>query len=384
MSIGRRARFFRPMLAIGVLIMAALLSSCAANLEKLGLERLAGFFESQGPKDWESDRELPEKWSVVSKNMTLLAIDPFNAQVAFAVDLPTGRVLRTDDTGRSWQPLGLSGQGISSFVVAPSDPNLIYAVVDLVKIIVTRDGGKTWSDLPPFPLRSPEGSAPQIKDLTVDPGNPQLILAAVGPASPDEAEGGLYRSHDGGRTWDTPKIPGAPRTWKSGMTSVAFSRINPIVVMAAGEVGVLRSQDAGVTWENVRSGPANGIVSMGRADEKWSWVVANSLIAVTQNGGRSWTPFELRTAAGTAPSLGQIALDSRSPLIAYVPWGSPDFKDGGIFRTTDGGKTWNVLVPPDQNRTVSKLFPSADGALLWVGTKSPDGTRDSIWHLIVR
>lgn len=365
-----RAGLGRTAALIAVIIFTLMLSSCS--------------FQKSRPETEETEIVLPERWSLVAQDMSLLAIDPFNAQVAFAIDLPTGRLMRSEDIGRTWQPLDLPGTGVTSLVVAPSDPNLIYAVINNSKIVATRNGGQTWSDLPPLPRRSPSGHPPQIKDLTLDPGNPQLILAAAGPSAPDGPEGGLYRSFDGGRSWEILSLPGAPDRWKSGLTSVAFSRINPIMVMAVGEIGILRSQDSGITWQNVRSGLTQGTVTMGRADEKWAWVVSNSLITVTRNQGDSWTPFELRVPTGAKPELSRIALDPRSPLVAYAAWPAADPKEGGIFRTSDGGRSWSLMVPPTLTRGVGQLFPAPDGNLIWVAVRSPDGAKDSIWHLIVR
>ncbi len=345
----------------------------------------AGCFSQRLPKNFKVDDDLtlPERWTLVSQSMSWLATDPYNAQVAFATDLLKKQLVKTEDIGRTWVPIqGLDLPVVTDLVVAPSEPDLIYAIAGSSRIKKTKDGGKTWADLPPLPLRVPGSQPPRIACLAVDPGNHRLILVAATPASPGDSEGGLYRSADGGQSWEIITLPGEPEEWKTGMTSVAFSRVNPIMMMAVGEVGMLRSLDAGLSWERIRPAPKSGWVSIGRADDSWVWIVSGSRITITRNSGKTWSEFELRAPNGAVPDLGQIALDSRSPLVAYAPWHSAKPKEGGIFRTVDGGRSWLLMTPPGQHLSVSQVHLASDGTLLWVVVRSPGGNEDSIWYLI--
>src|ERR1700691_3228048 len=125
----------------------------------------------------------------------------------FYVGQVDGGVWKSDDYGRTWNPIfdGQPSQSIGAIAVAPSDPNIVYVASgaglhrpDLSVgdgIYKSIDAGKTWEHLG---LRGGE----QIPGLAVDPHDPNKLFAAVlgHPYGPNE-ERGIYRSTDGGGTW---------------------------------------------------------------------------------------------------------------------------------------------------------------------------------------
>ena len=125
----------------------------------------------------------------------------------FYIGAVNGGVWKTDDAGRTWQPIfdGQPTQSIGAIAVAPSDPNILYVASgegllrpDLSVgngIYRSRDGGRSWSH-----LGLAEGQ--QIADLAVDPRDPSRLFAAVlgHPYGPNP-ERGIYRSLDAGATW---------------------------------------------------------------------------------------------------------------------------------------------------------------------------------------
>ncbi|HJQ55921.1 MAG TPA: hypothetical protein VJ890_03390, partial [Vineibacter sp.] len=118
-----------------------------------------------------------------------------------------GGVWETHDTGRTWQPLfdGQPVQSIGAIAVAPSNPNIIYVGTgesDMRSDITQGDGmyksvdaGKTWTHIG-------LADSQQIAMIRVDPHNPNRVFAAVlgHPYGPN-AERGVFRSLDGGKTW---------------------------------------------------------------------------------------------------------------------------------------------------------------------------------------
>ena len=125
-----------------------------------------------------------------------------------------GGVWKTDDYGRTWHPIfdDQPSQSIGAIAVAPSDPNIVYVASgeglqrpDLSVgdgIYKSTDAGKTWSHLG---LRDGQ----QIPALIVDPRDPNRLFAAVlgHPFGPN-AERGVYRSTDGGATWEKVTVQG--------------------------------------------------------------------------------------------------------------------------------------------------------------------------------
>ncbi|HZD04716.1 MAG TPA: hypothetical protein VE173_07355, partial [Longimicrobiales bacterium] len=175
-------------------------------------------------------------------------------------------VYRSTDAGETWEHLGLEEtQNISRIRVHPDDCNTAW-VAALGKhsvenpergVFKTTDGGSSWRKVL---FKSPAAGA---VDLTLDPGNPDLMFAAIWEAwrkswgfSSGGDDSGLWKSTDGGETWtDITHNPGLPRTLPIGKIGVAVSPANPRRVWALiehePEGGVYRSDDAGATWEKL-------------------------------------------------------------------------------------------------------------------------------------
>ena len=175
-------------------------------------------------------------------------------------------VWKTTDAGETWEFLGLEGtMHIGRVRVHPKDPNIVYvaAMGNLWKpseergVYKSTDGGKSWEKV--LFVNEDAGAV----DLILEPGNPRVIYASTwnvrrtpysfssgGPGSD------LWKSTDAGKTWkkltELPNMPAAPR----GIIGVTVSPVNPKRVWAlieAEDGGVFRSDDAGKTWEKINS-----------------------------------------------------------------------------------------------------------------------------------
>jgi photosystem II stability/assembly factor-like uncharacterized protein len=174
---------------------------------------------------------------------------------------PGDGVYKSEDAGKTWKHVGLAEtQTIGEIRVHPKDANLVYVAAlghtfgpsSERGVFRSKDGGKTWEK-----VLSKDDKTGAI-DLSLDPNNPRVIYAALweayrnpwsmnsgGPGS------GLHKSTDGGDTWtDLSNNPGIPRGVK-GKIGVAVSPVNPDRVWAsieAEEGGIFRSDDGGKTW----------------------------------------------------------------------------------------------------------------------------------------
>ena len=191
----------------------------------------------------------------------------------FYIGQVNGGVWKTDDYGRTWNPIfdHESTQSIGAIAVAPSDPNIIYVGSgeglhrpDLSVgngIYKSTDAGKTWTHLG---LRDGQ----QIPALAVDPRDPNRVFAAVlgHPYGPSQ-ERGIYRSTDGGQNWQ--KV--ISKDENTGGSDVEIDPSNPDVVYASmWEVregpwedgnefngaggGLFKSTDGGSTWHPLTNG----------------------------------------------------------------------------------------------------------------------------------
>jgi len=292
----------------------------------------------------------------------------------FYVGAVDGGVWKTDDAGRTWQPIfdGEPTQSIGAIAVATSDPNLIYVASgegllrpDLSVgdgIYRSADGGRSWTHLA-------LADAQQIPALAVDPRDSNRLFAAVlGHPYGPSTERGIYRSLDGGAHWER-VLYKDPDT---GGSAVAIDPTRPSIVYAAlwqarlgpwedeNEFrgtggGLFKSTDGGTTWKQLVAGlPKDATqINIGIAPsspdrlyaivgttEPGDYSSAKGLgVFRSDDGGESWARITndprpaLRIGGG---DLGIVRVDPKNPDVVYTV---------GIvtMKSIDGGKTWQSL-----------------------------------------
>ena len=148
--------------------------------------------------------DVSGNWSVefllTDQKVTCLAADPCQPGVIYAGTWGSG-ILRSEDRGQTWQPVGMVGQIVKSIAICRADAQVIYAGTKPPAIFVTRDGGQTWTEQAAFRrlrrwfwFTPAEPGDPYVMGLAVSPTDPNLVIAGV-------EVGGTFRSADGGQTW---------------------------------------------------------------------------------------------------------------------------------------------------------------------------------------
>src|SRR3989442_6092762 len=287
-----------------------------------------------------------------------IAVQPGNADVVWvgtgesntrnSVSFGDG-IYKTLDGGKTWKHMGLRDtQFISGIVINPQNPDIVYVGAighafgpnEDRGVFMTTDGGKNWTRT--LYIDNQHGCA----DLTIDPSNPNILYAAMWSFErkpwtfrSGSEKSGLYKSIDGGRTWNK-LTNGLPKL--VGRIGVRVAPRNPNVVYAmtdAKEGTLYRSDDRGETWKMV-SKQAN-IVSRGfyysrvRVDptnENHVYAVASTLFT-SIDGGKTFRSVTGRTHI----DYHALWIDPKNPKRMW------NGQDGGFAVSYDGGEGWEAI-----------------------------------------
>ena len=300
-----------------------------------------------------------------------------------------GGVWKTVDAGQTWTPLTDKEKfaSIGAIAVAPSNPNVIYVGSgesglrgDMTwgnGVYKSTDGGKTWKNLGLEDTR-------QIGAITVDPANPDIVLvAAIGHAFGPNANRGVYRTTDGGKTWtkvlykdeNTGAIDVTLDPHNSQIAYAAMWQVRrlPWNMSSGGPgSGLYRSSDGGVTWSQIKG---NGIPSgiLGRIDVSVSGANSNRVYAMIEaidgglfrsdDGGGHWNRVSNDgRLSQRAWYFSKITADPKNANTVYAV-------NTGLYRSIDGGKSFQLLparhgdhhqlwVDPD---VPSRMIDASDG-----------------------
>jgi photosystem II stability/assembly factor-like uncharacterized protein len=287
-----------------------------------------------------------------------------------------GGVWETHDAGRTWQPIFDSQPigSIGALAVAPSNPRVIYVgsgEADMRSDIAqgngmykSADGGRTWA-------HSGLADSQQIGRVLIDPRNPDVVyVAALGHPYGPNAERGVFRSRDGGKSWQKVLF----KDENTGAIDLAFEPGNPEVIYAA-------------LWATRRTPwniypPSNG---------------PGSGLYKSTDGGDHWTAIAGKSGRGLPAKPGRIglAVAPSQPRRVYAMVDAVG--EGGLYRSDDAGATWTrasgdsrtwgrgwyfggITVEPGNPDVVyacnTALYRSEDGGKTFVPVKGAPGGDD--------
>jgi len=301
--------------------------------------------------------------------------------MAFLMGTTGGGVWRTNDAGHSWHNIsdGFFGGAIGAVAVADSDPNVIYigtgsadprgntsAGRGLWKSV---DGGKSWSFVG---LRE----AGQIGKVRVHPDDPDLVyVAALGHLFGPNPERGVYRSTDGGKTWEAI----LQISDQTGAVSLAMNPRNPreiyagmwraerkpwTMISGSDDGGIYKTSDGGDTWKKLTGGLPTGLVgkigitvSPANPERVWALIEAEPAGGVyrSDDAGKTWKHInEENKLRQRAWYYTHMAADPQDPNTVYA-------LNTSLYRSVDGGKTYEAIP-----------VPHGDVHDLWVNPEQPD------------
>ncbi|MEM7033744.1 MAG: glycosyl hydrolase [Chloroflexota bacterium] len=289
-----------------------------------------------------------------------------------------GGVWKTEDGGTYWENISdgyLNSAAVGAIAVADSDPNVIYigmgesAIRGDVSygdgVYKSTDGGQTWHHLG---LEDTN----HIAKIRIHPTNPDLVyVAALGHAFGPNKERGIYRSKDGGQTWEHVLF----RSEKAGAIDLAMDVNNPRILYTT-VWEVYRN-----FWELSSGGPDSSIYKSTDGGDTWT--------EITDNPG---------LPEGVKGKMG-IAVSPAKPSRVWALIEAEEEK-AGMYRSDDYGQTWSqvsdnrdlihrpwyychVFADPQHENTVYvnnlKMWKSTDGGTAYEQITTPHGDNHDLW-----
>jgi len=291
-----------------------------------------------------------------------------------------GGVWKTEDAGLTWKNIsdGFFKTGsVGAIAVADADPNVIYVGMGETAIrgvatshgdgvYKSTDAGKTWKSLGLEKTR-------QISTIRIHPKNSELVyVAAQGSIWNPNPERGIYRSKDGGKNWELVlKVNDG-----TGACDLCMDTNNPRILYAA------FWEHQRQPWRVMSGGPNSGIYK-------------------TLDGGDTWQKLTEGLPSEGRPDaiMGKIAV-AVSPKNSERVWALIEADNGGLYRSDNGGKNWQlinnkrvlrarawyyieVFADPQDEETVyvlnAPMLKSIDGGRNFRPVPTPHGDNHDLW-----
>ena len=282
----------------------------------------------------------------------------------------TGQMFTSNDSGHTWSRLARLGGDdyvLDHIAIDPQDSNRIYVSAwsgssqQIGEIFRTRDGGRTWDTLPAMHGKS-------IRALAMYKGNSNVLVAG--------ALDGVFRSKDGGDSWE--RLSPANSADIKNIESIAVDPKDPNTVYAGTWHLAWKTSDGGANWQHINKGMIDDSdvfsVIVGHDNPSVVFASACSGIYKSETAGNLFT--KIQGIPFTARRTRVLKQDPTNENIIYA--GTTE----GLWKSTDLGKAWkrvsnpevvvnDVLVDPrDSNRVLlatdrSGVMASTDGASNW-------------------
>jgi photosystem II stability/assembly factor-like uncharacterized protein len=294
-----------------------------------------------------------------------------------------GGVWKSEDGGLNWRPISdeyFKTGSVGAIAVSEYDPNIVYVGMGEAPIrgnvshgdgmYKSLDAGKTWK-------RIGLEDTSQISRVRIHPRNPDIVyVAALGHVYGSNEQRGVFRSQDGGETWENILY----RDDKTGCIDLVLNPSNPRIIYAAfweffrtpyslssggPGGGIFKSIDGGDTWTEIsrNSGLPKGLlgktgitVSPANPDRVWAIVEANDGgVFCSDDGGQTWRKMnEERRLRQRAWYYSRIYADPKDAETVYV-------LNTGFYRSVDRGRTFSSI-----------RVPHGDNHDLWIDPENPN------------
>lgn len=259
---------------------------------------------------------------------------------------------------QDWRAVGPDGGSVRSLAYDPANPDRIFLGTSSGWLYLSTNGGASWSRF----AHLGSGSELVLDHVLVDPVDPHNIYVAAWNAQSPYSDGDLFRSNDGGKTWDL--LPGMHG---KSIRALALAPADHKLLVAGALDGVFRSRDGGDTWERIS--PANHAeirqiesVAIDPADPKIIYAGTWHLPWKTADSGKTW--HNIKKGVIDDSDVFSIVIDPKARANVYISACS------GIYKSESSGELFRKIqgIPYSARRTRMLKMDPSDHNIIYAGT----------------
>ncbi|HEX3093004.1 MAG TPA: transcriptional regulator, partial [Candidatus Angelobacter sp.] len=266
-----------------------------------------------------------------------------------------------------WQPVGPDGGTVRSLAIDPKDPDRIFLGTSAGNLYLSTDKGASWSR-----FARPGNSAEMVLDhIVIDPTDSRNIFVAAWNAQLPNSDGDLYRSKDGGKSWEI-----VPDLHGKSLRALSIAASDPKILVVGALDGIYRSRNGGHDWERIS--PENHAeiknvesVAIDPVNPDVIYAGTWHLPWKTEDGGKTW--HNIKKGVIDDSDVFSIVIDPSQPANLFISACS------GIYRSESAGEMFRKIqgIPYSARRTRMLQMDPTDHNVVYAGTteglwKTPD------------
>jgi photosystem II stability/assembly factor-like uncharacterized protein len=257
-----------------------------------------------------------------------------------------------------WQPVGPDGGTVRSLAIDPQDPDRIFLGTSAGNLYLSTDKGASWSR-----FARPGNSAEMVLDhIVIDPADPRNIFVAAWNAQLPSSDGELYRSKDGGKSWEI-----VPDLHGKSLRALSIAASDPKILVVGALDGIYRSRNGGHDWERIS--PENHAeiknvesVAIDPVNPDVIYAGTWHLPWKTEDGGKTW--HNIKKGVIDDSDVFSIVIDPSQPANLFISACS------GIYRSESAGELFRKIqgIPYSARRTRMLQMDPTDHNVVYAGT----------------